>query len=250
MEDGGNIAKENKEMINSQTIEARHHVEELSKILTKKNKIEPWVVARMERATTDLSDVTHYLEGKKMAKGGGVGSKLKATYIPNRNIDELKTVFGQSIKGKDLIDGAYTTRKGIKQKPKMARTMFEEETYEFSKGGAVKKNGVNQFAEDEKSEGYEAKVFLGKFDGRTFKAQSTDKTWDDGTPVTKYFSRNGFKDVKLKGEYQLVDSDRGHWYIQGPRNVWYAVRHKDYGTPPFEFGKGGMMPGWKHKAKK
>ena len=59
-------------MIDSQTIEARHHVEELSKILTKKNKIEPWVVARMERATTDLSDVTHYLEGKKMAKGGGV----------------------------------------------------------------------------------------------------------------------------------------------------------------------------------
>lgn len=405
-EDGGNIAKENKEMIDSQTIEARHHVEELSKILTKKNKIEPWVVARMERATTDLSDVTHYLEGKKMAKGGragdypsfkvtkiirvddemitpgyytytgrerggkgvymngqnyqtagfdldkikrlkslfpdsiemvmetgggikhsyeitqegnefiveflksngeldwgrggfsskeeaekyalenrkyatgggvdeldedeidfnsisslqqelgrlrrwanssgskgadakikqleqridylksntkmakgggidddfvifsvdddaldtllndnhrseldyedihgdsyyklnrrdfdrfidyadsigfdvdyennedavvyvvnprmatggGVGSKLKATYIPNRNIDELKTVFGQSIKGKDLIDGAYTTRKGIKQKPKMARIMFEEETYEFSKGGGV-----------------------------------------------------------------------------------------------------------------
>ena len=217
--DGGNIEKENKEMIDSQTIEARHHVEELSKILTKKNKIEPWVVARMERATTDLSDVTHYLEGKKMAKGGGVGklkvgkddfsfllklsdndlskrldlirkqqvingkqyldakkrgdntskieesgknlsnqenaiiqarirvnkmakgggvgSKLKATYIPNRNIDELKTVFGQSIKGKDLIDGAYTTRKGIKQKPKMARTMFEEETYEFSKGGGV-----------------------------------------------------------------------------------------------------------------
>ena len=316
-------------------------------------------------------DAVVYVVNPRMAEGGGVASKLKATYIPNRNIDELKTVFGQSIKGKDLIDGAYTTRKGIKQKPKMARTMFEEQTFEFSKGGgvknfkgdayeykkfdkggdievinkipeeykkisyddikylkkgenitfilygydeidynnkidnkifpskhlkitgeiirinnnsdnkykwtiriknsegqgtyfikdvyvktkmstggAVKKNGVNQFAEDEKSEGYEAKVFLGKFDGRTFKAQSTDKTWDDGTPVTKYFSRNGFKDVKLKGEYQLVDSDRGHWYIQGPRNVWYAVRHKDYGTPPFEFGKGGMMPGWKHKAKK
>jgi hypothetical protein len=64
-------------MIDSQTIEARHHVEELSKILTKKNKIEPWVVARMERATTDLSDVTHYLEGKKMAKGGMTEHGLK-----------------------------------------------------------------------------------------------------------------------------------------------------------------------------
>jgi hypothetical protein len=80
--EGGIIEKENKEMIDSQTIEARHHVEELSKILTKKNKIEPWVVAKMERATTDLSDVTHYLEGKKMVYGGGV-SEL-------RGVGELK----------------------------------------------------------------------------------------------------------------------------------------------------------------
>ena len=62
-----------------------------------------------------------------------------------------------------------------------------------------------------------------------------NKTWKDGTPVTKYFSRGGFKDVKLKGEYQLVDSDRGWWYIQGPAGDWFAVKHDDYGTPPFEF---------------
>lgn len=94
---------------------------------------------------------------------------------------------------------------------------------------------VNQFAKDEQADGYDAKVFLGKFDGTTFKAQSTNKTWDDGVPVTKNFSRGGFKDVKLKGEYQLVDSDRGWWYIQGPANTWYAVKHSDYGTPPFEY---------------
>ena len=62
---------------------------------------------------------------------------------------------------------------------------------------------INQLAKDEQSEGYDAKVFLGKFDGRIFKAQSTDKTWQDGVPVMKNFSRNGFKDVNLKGEYQL-----------------------------------------------
>ena len=95
---------------------------------------------------------------------------------------------------------------------------------------------VDQFAADERADGYDAKVFLGRFDGKiTFKAQSTNKTWGDGTPVTKYFSRGGYTDVKLKGEYQLVDSDRGWWYIQGPAGVWYAVEHDDYGTPPFEF---------------
>jgi hypothetical protein len=92
---------------------------------------------------------------------------------------------------------------------------------------------VNQFAKDEIQDGHDAKVFLGQFDGTTFKAQSTNKTWPDGTPVTKYFSK--FQDVSLKGEYQLVDSDRGWWYIQGPKNTWYAVKHADYGTPPFEF---------------
>lgn len=95
---------------------------------------------------------------------------------------------------------------------------------------------VDQFAADERADGYDAKVFLGRFDGKkTFKAQVTNKTWGDGTPVTKYFSRGGFKDVKLKGEYQLVDSDRGWWYIQGPAGDWFAVKHDDYGTPPFEF---------------
>jgi len=56
---------------------------------------------------------------------------------------------------------------------------------------------INQLAKDEQSEGYDAKVFLGKFDGKTFKAQSTDKTWQDGVPVMKNFTRGGFKDVKL-----------------------------------------------------
>jgi hypothetical protein len=46
----------------------------LSEILKQDKDIEAWVVAKMERATTDLSDVTHYLDGKndRYAKGGGV----------------------------------------------------------------------------------------------------------------------------------------------------------------------------------
>jgi len=175
---------------------------------------------------------------KKLASGGMTEHGLKRgdTIVYNSGnevmvIDKNKNQKLVDLdKGERLMKGGSMT--GWKHKMKAGGAVKNSK---MSTGGAVKKNGVNQFAEDEKSEGYQAKVFLGKFNDRTFKAQSTDKTWDDGTPVTKYFSRNGFKDVKLKGEYQLVDSDRGWWYIQGPRNVWYAVRHKDYGTPPFEF---------------
>lgn len=64
---------ENKAMVNSQTKEIKHHADELSKVLGKHKSIESWVVGKIERASTDLSDVTHYLDGKKYAKGGGVG---------------------------------------------------------------------------------------------------------------------------------------------------------------------------------
>jgi len=68
-----------------------------------------------------------------------VGGTLKATYIPRRDIKLLTTVWGNNIKGKDLIDGAYTKRKDIKTAPKVARTMFEDETFEYKNGGLINK---------------------------------------------------------------------------------------------------------------
>ncbi len=62
---------ENKKMVLSQTKEIKHHANELSKVLGKHKDIESWVVGKIERATTDLSDVTHYLDGKTEYKKGG-----------------------------------------------------------------------------------------------------------------------------------------------------------------------------------
>jgi hypothetical protein len=81
-------------------------------------------------------------EIEEFAKGGQAGKKgkLNATYIPKRNIKTLTTTYGNTIKGKDLLDGAYTTRKDIRQDPKMVRTVFEEEEFaEFKNGGEAKK---------------------------------------------------------------------------------------------------------------
>jgi hypothetical protein len=75
----------------------------------------------------------------KFAKGGALS---KATYIPNRDIDSLKTTYGQTIDGKKLIDGAYAT--GKVKKPKMSRTQFEDETFEYAKGGFVNSEKINK----------------------------------------------------------------------------------------------------------
>lgn len=66
-------------------------------------------------------------------KGGRLSDK--ATYLGKRDIESIKTVYGQTIAGEKLLDGNYV--KGKLNKPTMARTQFEEETYEYSEGGEV-----------------------------------------------------------------------------------------------------------------
>lgn len=74
MAEGGAVNEDNMEMVVSQIKAIKHHAEELSKIITSSTPIEAWVVAKIERSETDLSDVTHYLDGLKMEHGGRVSS--------------------------------------------------------------------------------------------------------------------------------------------------------------------------------
>ena len=90
-----------------------------------------------------------------------------------------------------------------------------------------------KFMNDEQDEGQDANVHLATFDGSSMEAQSTTKTWDDGVPVTKYFTRGGYKPVSPKGEIWILESER-FWYFRY-KGVWYAVKIADYGTPPFEY---------------
>jgi hypothetical protein len=82
-------------------------------------------------------------KSKKMS-AGGLG---KPTYIPNEDIENIKTNYGQTISGRKLLDGAYAT--GKVKKPTMSRTQFEDESFEYAKGGNVpsitkKVNEVNR----------------------------------------------------------------------------------------------------------
>ena len=83
---GVSESHENNRMLRNQINEANHHSKELNSVVSGTTPVEPWVVAKMERATTDLSDVTHYLDGEakmtnnpeKMAKG----KKLQPGKVP------------------------------------------------------------------------------------------------------------------------------------------------------------------------
>jgi hypothetical protein len=62
---GGSLSDEAKEMLINQNEQIDHHSDELEDILKKPVRIPAWVIAKMGRATADLSDVVHYLDGKQ-----------------------------------------------------------------------------------------------------------------------------------------------------------------------------------------
>lgn len=81
----------------------------------------------------------------------------------------------------------------------------------------------------------DAEVFDAVSDGRSVKARSTTKTWDDGVPVLKYISRASKSDVKLPKEFKVVDDTKYGWWYFKVGNTWYGIDQDDYGTPPFEY---------------
>jgi len=84
MAQGGSVGKGNQEMLRSNVKAIGHHAKEIGSSGGKK-EVEAWVVAKSERAATDLSDITHYLDGKKMANGGYMakgGNVGNVEYLP------------------------------------------------------------------------------------------------------------------------------------------------------------------------
>lgn len=62
---------------------ALHHSEEMGKLIAKGVEVPLWVIQKMERSATDLSDITHFMDGRpaRKATGGGVGKKSIADRI-------------------------------------------------------------------------------------------------------------------------------------------------------------------------
>ena len=133
-EKGGSIASQNKDMLENQTANIMHHAKELHEAVKNTNiEIMPWVLTKIQRATTDLQDVSHYLEGEeaKFAAGGMTAGR----WYKDRSGKEFRYI-GES-QGKLLFnDGEKIVEKDEED--------FEEERKEkklfgfFADGGRVK----------------------------------------------------------------------------------------------------------------
>jgi ribosomal protein L39E len=94
---GGSLDKENSDMVLNNNKQISHHTKELANAVNKNKNIPAWVVAKINRSATDISDATHYLEGAKYKKGGGVGTikeRVIDYYINNSDNEDLINLMG------------------------------------------------------------------------------------------------------------------------------------------------------------
>jgi ribosomal protein L39E len=101
---GGNITNENYEMVQNQNKQIGHHVDELKSALKNNKEVPAWVVAKVNRSATDLSDATHYIDGRIMALGGNIDEYSAKEFFEGLNMSALPTDIQEYIKSEIISD--------------------------------------------------------------------------------------------------------------------------------------------------
>lgn len=186
-----------------------------------------------------------------------------ATYVAHRNIKSIVIEFNGkeiTLNGSDIFDGIYVDNKIVgvktrkKREPKVARTQFEEETFEFAKGGYtrpaydLKTTGIYLFKT--KNDSYYIISYLFERENDT---EDSLQIQDDlrkklgsiliqNSAWKRLASGKSIKARSAYGDYvgtltRIDDTKNADKYTLGTYN--------DYA-----FKEGGSMIGWKHKTKK
>jgi hypothetical protein len=82
---GGGVESENREMVLNNNKQIAHHTKEMSAAVKNSKYVPAWVVAKVNRSATDLSDATHYMEGEgeSYAEGGEVTADERMSSLKN-----------------------------------------------------------------------------------------------------------------------------------------------------------------------
>jgi len=136
----------NLEMLKNQANTIAHHAKEFKEAVDKSEDAMPWEVAKAMRASTDLSDITHYREGEadSYAKGGPMDFDIDDFDAPHELAKGGKLEVGKTYRAKDgnsyrYVGGDYfldAQRNYVKK----GRDDFEG--YFFEEGGTVDADSV------------------------------------------------------------------------------------------------------------
>jgi hypothetical protein len=253
--DGGNVAEQNKEMLKNQAKEFMHHSQELNELVENVKEVDAWVVAKAERASTDLSDITHYLEGR-MAKGGMMakGGLTKESIVRTLTSDKEQYFLQKDNDGyilyispKGALNSTFHEKfnveslgnEGTRRKYRLTKM---EEGGMMAKGGELVPYIVWTSKDGDKRE------FFEEFKSQRSAKIKADKLWETGEyeaigykPKSSY-EKQGlyFEDggMMAKGGYVAVSEKDDYWYIMSkPTTKEKAQELVDMGVPRGEMGK-------------
>lgn len=229
------IEQENNEMLRNQIKEVAHHSREIKDVVTKRTRVEPWVVAKMERASSDLSDVTHYLDGERYADGGGlydykIGDFAwirKADYnemcgeiIDIRNF-EMNVNLGQDIKGSQSeIYATIVDENGKEHSGQLMPKNYADGGSLYADGGMVKKD---RYGKDVKiGDAIHIRVLAGRY-GQTKDYEGIVTGFDKFGNV----ELDGQRSVLYTADYTNNDYEHGHhiWVEKiNPKDIKDSLR--------------------------
>jgi hypothetical protein len=188
---GGETENENSQMLLSQIKAVKHHADEISNLVTVDSNIEAWVVGKIERASTDLSDITHYLDGKSsymqndelehggyMAKGGELYPDKKRIYFSTLSevIDAINDIAAEN--GYDVVEIFPDLTYGGIGYGETKRVKVEVEWNGKEKTGKSKKrekNTLNVSIYRMDSGNYELNTYFAYADGGELTVSPTEK---------------------------------------------------------------------------
>jgi hypothetical protein len=235
--EGGKLDESTK-MVLSQNKAIAHHTEELKRALQKDPNVEPWVIGKVGRAETDISDVTHYLDGRSEYARGGVMKKRKMTLYESKLMAEK----GKRVLVSHDAQQFYTIEEGVLYKTdddlnhqeefdmdKIDLTILPMESYggKYAKGGftpnIVSKNnrkfGTTMYYERfEDAIGSFAWMYEGKYnEGILYPLSDFDKKYyshlklKDGEVLLRYKTE---RMIPSSGKYLIkINIDKGLVYF-------------------------------------
>jgi hypothetical protein len=262
LRDGGDVDNQNAEMVLSKAKELKHHADELENVVTRGSKVDAWEVAKMERAATDASDVTHYEDGKSgeddkydgyMAKGGklyneefGVG---KSKYVVNY-YDGIKNhkdgspfydikIFKNKVEKDEFV--SELVNNGYKQKmAKGGKLVGKQKKLDLNKNGKLDTEDFKMLRGEKMAEGgrFEGtyRVMIGK---RKQRILADNMTREEAKDYMKKYNQK-HPDAELDLRYNMTEAD--HKSVSD--NIDKAMKKH------MEMAYGGMTPGRYYKDNK
>lgn len=246
-EEGGSVAQQNKEMLKNQAKEFMHHSQELNSLVDKTKQVDAWVVAKAERASTDLSDITHYLDGRIMAKGGqvavnkmsenelkkwlsenygfrGVDGKGITRELENRNIKNMRKEVLSQMRYKEMAEGRMMAKGGnvsvdlfeyYQQQPPKLKKIVNKWASKYDEDEVTYKQ-TEKFLKEVEAVGYTFDYGLDNMPyGLRPIGTELEMDWEQGGMMAK--GGKVSKDFKVGDNVIYTDATNGKWY--GRNNV-------------------------------